>query len=114
MSSMIGDDFNFNFQQDPKEELNRVEIEQIQMMAWDFFSAYKMGDQQRCVRIFQIICDMVDNKEGLVSLQEYYKGRKISIYKGRVDLRLASKYIAFVASTIKELTDWRVKPTAIE
>lgn len=94
-----------------KEALNRVEIEQVQMMAWNFFSAYQMGDWQRCIRIFHIIKYISQSKQELPTLQDYFKGRRIGRFKQTITMPEAAKYVAVVSSEIKKLTDWRVKPT---
>ena len=93
-----------------KEALNRVEIEQVQMMAWNFFSAYQMGDTQRAIRIFHIIKYIAQTKRELPSLQDYFRGRRIGRFKNTITMPEAARYVAVVSSEIKKLTDWRVKP----
>ena len=93
-----------------KEELNRVEIEQVQIMAWDFFNSYKMGDQQRTIRIFHIILHIAKTKRELPTIQEYFKGKRIGRYKHTITLPMASKYVAHLSSEIKRISDWRVQP----
>lgn len=96
------------------EALLRAEMDQLMVLAWDFNNAYKMGDIQRCTRIFHIICDIAKYKEGLPTLQDYFKGERIGRYKDTIDLRYASKYVIYVQDKIKSLNDWRVKPTPIK
>ena len=96
------------------ENLNDIEVQQIQLMCWDFFSAYKMGDNQRCARIFQIICDITEMKVELQSLQEYFKGQKIGKYKGTISLKMASKYVAHITSEVRGMTDPRIKSSPID
>lgn len=96
------------------EHLNDIEVQQIQLMCWDFFSAYKMGDNQRAGRIFQIICDITEIKVELPTLQEYFKGKKIGKYTGTISMKMASKYVAHVTSEIRSMTDPRVKASPIQ
>lgn len=96
------------------EHLNDIEVQQIQLMTWDFFSAYKMGDNQRCARIFQIICDITEAKVELQTLQEYFKGQKIGKYKGTISLKMASKYVAHITSELRGMTDPRIKSSPID
>jgi len=118
MSGMqMDEDFAKIMQMDSQkliENLNEIEVQQLQLMAWDFFSAYKMGDNQRCGRIFQIICDITEVKAELPSIQDYFKGKKIGKYKGTISLKMASKYVAFISSEVRSLTDNRVKSSPIE
>ena len=101
-------------QRQTTEHLNDIEVQQIQLMTWDFFSAYKMGDNQRCGRIFQIICDITEVKVELPTIQEYFKGQKIGKYKNTISLKMASKYVAYVTSQLREMTDNRVKASPID
>ena len=96
------------------ENLNDIEVQQIQLMCWDFFSAYKMGDNQRADRIFQIVCDITEIKVELPTIQDYFKGVKIGKYKGTISLKMASKYIAHITSEVRAMTDTRVKATPID
>lgn len=96
------------------EQLNEFEIQQIQAMAFDFFSAYKMGDRFRCDRIFQIILDIVENKPEIMSLQDYFGGKKITRFKGNIHMKMASKYISYVTSEVRKMMDIRVHSTPIE
>ena len=96
------------------QHLNEIEVQQIQMLAWDFFSAYKMGDKFRCGRILQIILDIAKIREELPTLQEYFKGKKITRYRNRISLKMAAQYVAFIASEVKKLVDWRIQSSPIE
>jgi len=98
----------------PYSYLNEIEMQQIQMMAWDFFSAYKMGDKFRCGRIFQIIVDITKIRQELPTLQDYFRGRKIGRHKGKISIRKAAQYVAFVASTVRQLADPRIQSSPIE
>jgi hypothetical protein len=96
------------------EELLRSEMDQILMLAWDFHSSYKVGDIQRCTRIFHIINDIAVTKKDLPTLQDFFEGEKIGRYKDTIDLRYASKYVIAIQDRVKGLNDWRVKPTAFK
>jgi hypothetical protein len=95
--------------------LNEIEIQQIQMMAWDFFSAYKMGDDRRCTVILQIILSITKTRQPqLPTLQQYFKGRKIGRYRNRISTKMAAEYIAFIAAEVRKMSDWRVQPQPIQ
>ena len=96
------------------QHLNEIEVQQIQMLCWDFFSAYKMGDRYRCGVILQIILDISKIRDELPTLQEYFQGKKITRYRNRISMKMAARYIAFVTSEVKRLVDWRIQSTPIE
>lgn len=96
------------------ESLLSTEMDQIQMLAWDFYSSYKMGDIDRSIRIFHIILDIVEAKPQLPTLQTFFKGAKLGRFKDHIDLNNAAKYIAAIQEEVKKLADWRVKPTPIK
>ena len=103
-----GDIFGFASQ------INNIEIQQIQMMVWDFFSAYKMGDKFRCGNILYIILSIAKVRPQLPTLQDYYKGQKISRHRGMISLRYAAQYIAFVGSECQRMADPRLKSEPID
>jgi len=96
------------------QHLNEIEVQQIQMLCWDFFSAYKMGDRQRCGIILQIVLDIAKIREELPTLQDYFRGKKITRYRNRISIKMAARYIAFVTSEVKQLVDWRITSSPIE
>ena len=96
------------------QHLNEIEVQQIQMLCWDFFSAYKMGDTIRCTIILQIVLDIAKIRDEIPTLQEYFQGKKITRYRNRISIKMAARYIAFVTSEIKQMVDWRIQSTPIE
>ena len=97
-----------------QQELLRSEIEQIQVLVMDLVSAVKVNDVARRNKIFSIIMQIVKIKGGeLPTLKEYFKGQKISRYRAMIDESLAIEYALKVMQTVRDKSDWRVKPTKL-
>ena len=95
--------------------INEIEIQQIQMKVWDFFSAYTMGDDRRCTIILGIILNIVKTRQPqLPTLQQYFKGKKIGRFRNRISTKMAAEYVAFVGSEVRKMTDNRIKSVPIE
>lgn len=116
MSTQDIEGYNFDFDSlnSFSSNLNDIEAQQIQMMAWDFFSAYKMGDKMRCGIILHIILSISKERDEIPTLQEYYNGKKIGRHKSKISIPKAAQYIAFVASKVRQMSDPRVQSSPIE
>jgi len=95
--------------------INEIEIQQIQMKVWDFFSAYTMGDDRRCTIILGIILNIVKTRQPqLPTLQQYFKGKKIGRFRNRISTKIAAEYVAFIGSEVRKMTDQRIVSKPIE
>lgn len=111
-------DYNIDFSQygiDPSiKEIHRTEVEQMLAMVFGFFSAYQMGDTPRMARILSILIAIAKVKQGLPTLQDYFKGRKIGLYRDHITKENASLWVAHISDQLKMLNDPRVKCSPIE
>ena len=97
-----------------RRELLSTEIEQIQVMGFDFLNAVKGGDKDRRDRIFRIFLELAKTKEGLPSLQEYYAGKKIGFFKHTITEDRAIGYVVYIVDNVRGLADFRVKPQSFK
>ena len=93
-----------------KTQLLNTEIEQIQLMGYDFLNAHKMGDIDRCIRIFHIFKELAKSKEGLPDLNEFFGGKKIGFFKHSITVQGAMQYVLNIVDKVRVMNDFRMKP----
>lgn len=94
-----------------QQALLRTEIEQIQMLTYDYLNADKLGDTMRKIRIFRILVSISKKKQDLTSLQTYYGGKRIGLYRNTITDENAREWVLNMMEDVRHMNDWRVKAT---
>ena len=88
-------------------------IQHLLITIFDWRRAYAEGDIRRRNRMWHVIMGSIKQKQGIMTLQEYFGGRKISRFTNTIDEGMANEYLAYVMEECQKLMDPRVKPTRI-
>ena len=99
----------------PTSELLKMnEIQHLMIMIFDWRRSYAENLVDRKNRLFQVILASVQRKEGVMSLQEYFRGRRISRFANMIDDWTANEYVGYLMEELQRMMDPRVKPSRIK
>ena len=96
--------------------LRMNEIQHLMILIFDWRRSYAEGRVMvmRKNRLFQVILASLVHKEGVMSIQEYFKGRRISRFTNTIDDWRANEYVGYVMEELQRMMDPRVKPSRIK
>jgi len=93
--------------------LRMNEIQYLMILIFDWRRSYAENLVMRKNRLFQVIIASLIHKEGVKSIQAYFKGRRISRFSNTIDDWTASEYMGYVMEELQRMMDPRVKPSRI-
>ena len=98
----------------PTSELLKMnEIQHLMIMIFDWRRSYAEGFIGRKNRLFQVILASMQHKEGVKTIQEFFKGKRISRFANTIDDWMANEYLGYLMEELQRMMDPRVKPSRI-
>ena len=93
--------------------INLMDIEQIQIMVYKYYTAVENRDTTKAKILFDLIRKIAKNKQGLASVQEFFDGKRIGRHKKSIDIMMATEYVSYIGDAIRASQDERVKPSPV-
>ena len=81
--------------------LKMNEIQHLMIMIFDWRRSYAENLVGRKNRLFQVILASVQRKEGVKSIQEYFRGRRISRFANIIDDCTANEYLGYLMEELQ-------------
>jgi hypothetical protein len=83
------------------------------IMIFDWRRSYAENIVMRKNRLFYVIIASLIHKEGIMNIQKYFNGRRISRFANQIDDGMANEYVGYVMEQLQRMMDPRIRPSRI-